>query len=271
MDATLFEEPYHLTPEQIEAYRRDGQILLRNVAPDGAVEALRPSLQEILSQAASRRDSQGRLEDYSRLFQQVTNVWKMSETVRTFVFAKRFARLAAELMGVDGVRLYHDQALFKPAGGKATPWHQDQIYWPHTTPHTITMWMPLIDLTREMGTMCFANGSHIHGALVQEAISERSDTLLTKLIEERKIPVQSYALSAGDATFHSGWTAHAAFANNGAVVREVFTIIYYANGSTIMQPDNKFREVDMLAFHPGQQPGELASSPLNPLLYHRQE
>jgi len=62
-------------------------------------------------------------------------------------------------MGVHGVQLYHDHALFKPAGGKATPWHQGQFYWPLETNHTITMWMPLIDVSQKMGTMSFASGS----------------------------------------------------------------------------------------------------------------
>jgi hypothetical protein len=34
-----------------------------------------------------------------------------------------------------------------------------------------------------------------------------------------------------------------------------------------MEPDNEFRKVDLEVFHPGQRPGELAASPLNPLLY----
>ena len=33
-------------------------------------------------------------------------------------------------MGVEGVRLYHHQALFKEPGGGYTPWHAGQFYWP---------------------------------------------------------------------------------------------------------------------------------------------
>ena len=35
----------------------------------------------------------------------------------------------------------------------------------------------------------------------------------------------------------------------------------------IMNPDSEYRRIDMEVFHPGQRPGELAASPLNPLLY----
>ena len=68
-------------------------------------------------------------------------------------------------MGVDGVRLYHDQALYKEPGGGFTPWHQDQTYWPLDTTHTITMWMPLLDIPPNVGSMRFASGSHAFGNL----------------------------------------------------------------------------------------------------------
>src|SRR5207249_11996994 len=55
--------------------------------------------------------------------------------------------------------LYHDQALFKEAGGGRTPWHQDMYYWPLDTDRTITMWMPLVDVPAEVGSMLFASGS----------------------------------------------------------------------------------------------------------------
>jgi hypothetical protein len=60
----------------------------------------------------------------------VTNVWRLDDLLKQVVFARRFARIAAELMGPRGVRLYHDQALLKPDRANPTPWHQDQFYWP---------------------------------------------------------------------------------------------------------------------------------------------
>ncbi len=255
-------------PETLQ-YRRDGHILLRSVASPSTIGTYRPYIREVVREKARQNDSQGRIEDYSSLFIQVTNVWRLNDQLRRFVFARRFARIAAELMGVDAVRLYHDQALFKPAGGRATPWHQDQFYWPLDTRHTITMWMPLTDVTEEMGTMLFANGSHHDGPLVDRSISRESDAAFAKLVEAKGYPVVSYALNAGDATFHSGWTVHAAHANRSATQREVITVIYYADGARILEPDSDFRRVDLEVFHPGQKPGEVAASPLNPLLYQR--
>lgn len=58
----------------------------------------------------------------------MTNLWQHSERAHELVFSRRLAQIAAELLRVDGVRLYHDQALYKEPGGGITPWHADQYY-----------------------------------------------------------------------------------------------------------------------------------------------
>ena len=54
------------------------------------------------------------------------NLWEQDADIHRFAFGKRLARIAADLMGVRGVRLYHDQALSKQPGGGPTPYHADQ-------------------------------------------------------------------------------------------------------------------------------------------------
>lgn len=265
------QNPYSLSEQQRQDFAKDGHVLLRGLASPDEIEAYRPFIREILRDAAARRRAEGRLSDYGAFFTQVTNLWRLHDGVLRFVIAKRFARVAAMLLGVQAVRLYHDQALFKPPGGKGTPWHQDQVYWPLDTPHTVTMWMPLMDAPRSMGTMVFACGSHTQGPLTDFAISEESDAFFAQLVKDRGYTLASYDLAAGDATFHAGWAAHASHPNSGSVDREVMTIIYYADGATIVEPESTMRRVDMEAFHPGQHPGEHASSVLNPILYGGKE
>ena len=53
------------------------------------------------------------------------NVWARDEGVRAIDFARRVGSAAAAILGVESVRLYHDQALFEEPGGGFTPWHQD--------------------------------------------------------------------------------------------------------------------------------------------------
>src|SRR5579883_2509176 len=138
------------------------------------------------------------------------NLWVNDEEARTFVHAPRFAHIAADLMGVDGVRLYHDQALYKEAQGGATPWHQDQYYWPLDTSNTITMWMPLVDVPIERGALTFATGSHKDGLLGHIEISDESQNQYENYVKQKGYPVVNDAMKAGDATFHYGLTVHSA-------------------------------------------------------------
>jgi ectoine hydroxylase-related dioxygenase (phytanoyl-CoA dioxygenase family) len=260
---------YPISQDQIGQYQRDGHILLKNVAAQEDVKVIRPLIIGIVDGVAKAGETQGRISDYSKMFTQTTNVWRKNELIREFIFADRFARIAADLMGVNGVRLYHDQALVKEPGGKPTPWHQDYYYWPLATEHAITMWMPLVDVTTEMGSMSFVQGSHVESAYEQLPISETSQEYFERVIKNQNGKIRSYSLNAGDATFHSGRALHSAHANASSRRREVITVIYYADGTRIMELDNQHRKVDMQVFHPGQMPGELAASELNPLLFSR--
>lgn len=200
---------------------------------------------------------------------QIMNLWVRDEDVRPMVLAARFGQVAAVLMGVEGARLYHDQALFKEPGGGPTPWHQDQHYWPLATDNTITMWMPLVDADTSMGTMRFASGSQREGYLGDMPISDESEAMFERFVAERGYEiVESGAMRAGDATFHSGWTLHGAPGNSSNTMREVMTIIYYPDGTLVGAVDNNNRKADLDAWLPGLKTGDVAASSLNPLVWN---
>src|SRR5262249_3730565 len=173
---------------------------------------------------------------YGKAFLQIMNLWRRDEMVKQFVFARKFAQLAADLLGVEKVRLYHDQALFKEPGGGHTPWHQDQYYWPLDTDKTITMWMPLVDIDEKMGMITFASGSHKFGAVSNIEISDKSEEVYNNYIAKKRFSVtRADSMKAGDATFHAGWTMHSAGANQSANAREVMTIIYFVDEAKVIK------------------------------------
>jgi hypothetical protein len=53
-------------------------------------------------------------------------------------------------------------------------------------------------------------------------------------------------------------------------MREVMTVIYFADGTRVGPADNANRKNDLADWLPGCQPGGPAASELNPLLYSRQ-
>lgn len=259
---------YELATETIDAFRRDGHVVVRGLATPAEVEAFRPALLEAGDKGrVDRRPFEDR-DTYGRAFIQMFNLWRHGEIARAFVFAERFARVAAELMGVDGVRLYHDQALFKEPRGGFTPWHQDQFYWPLATEHTITLWMPLVEVSPEMGPMRFASGSHRLGSLGDFPIGDESQREFERMVDAHRLAVHADgAFALGDASFHAGWTLHSAPGNATDVMREVMTVIYFADGTRVGPLDHPNREFDRNVWLPGCESGELAASKLNPILW----
>lgn len=261
---------YALTREQISRFRGDGHVLLQGVASPEEIAAFRPVI-------LAARDAHGpaptpleERDTYGKAFLKGLNLWPRDEGVKRFVLARRFARIAAELLGVEGVRVYHDQALLKEAGGGLTPWHQDQHYWPLATDRTVSMWMPLVDLTPEMGLVRFASGSHTDGYLGDLPIGDESEATFDRFVRERGyVQVPGGPMAAGDATFHHGWTLHGAPANSGSRTREVMTIIWFPDGTRVGPLDNANRRRDRDRWLPGLEPGDLAGGELNPLVYSR--
>ncbi len=269
---TELDNPYSVTDRQISSFQQNGHVMLPHVCSPEEIEVYRP----ILNAATARYNTETRemkdRDTYGKAFLQIMNLWVRDEAVRNYSLAKRFGKIAADLMGVDAVRLYHDQALYKEPGGGHTPWHQDQYYWPLETKgiETLTMWMPLVDVTLEMGALTFASGSHEDGFQGQIKISDESESHFENLVKLKGYPVTNCAMKAGDATFHSGWTLHCAPRNQSSTMREVMTIIFFADGVKAMEPDNNNRADDLAGWLPGIKPGELAASPINPVVFRRE-
>src|SRR4029077_4089892 len=97
----------------------DGFARLLNVLSAETLAEFAPEIDRIV--AERNRLASIPLEErtlYDKAFIQVCNLWRESERVCELAFSKRLARIAAELLGVCGVRMWHDQALYKePSGG----------------------------------------------------------------------------------------------------------------------------------------------------------
>jgi ectoine hydroxylase-related dioxygenase (phytanoyl-CoA dioxygenase family) len=170
------------------------------------------------------------------------------------------------------VRLYHDQALFKEPGGGLTPWHQDQYYWPLDSDRTVTMWMPLVDITADMGGMEFGSGTQCRPALAELAISDESEAFFERMAASGEFAVtKPVPMAAGDATFHAGWTLHRAMPNTSNQMREVMTIIFFADGARLLEPRYQERRSPFESLFEGLNPGDVAASDLTPIVYGADE
>jgi len=257
--------PYDLAEADVRLYRDHGYVKLRKVLAADLLHRYRAEISgKVLELTVNRLPLEQR-SLYDRAFLQVTNLWTKSVLVKEFVMGKRVARIAAELMGCRGVRLYHDQALYKEPGGGYTPWHADQYYWPLQTDRTVTAWIPLQDTPIDMGPLSFASGSfRLHEGRTLE-IGEESERVLQGTL--RGCPVDEGPFALGDVSFHSGWTFHRAGPNRTARPREVMTIIYMDSEMRLAEPANENQRIDWQAWCPDVKVGEIIDAPLTPVIY----
>ncbi len=261
------ESPYTLTPDTIARYREQGFVKLKHVL---SAEALAHYGEEISQKVQELNTVDIPIEErgtYGKAFIQISNIWTKSEIVKEFVLGQRLGRIAAELMEVDGARIYHDQALYKESGGGVTPWHADQYYWPVESDKTITAWIPLQAIPVEMGPLAFSPGSHRMGFGRDLEIGDESEKKLGDVLKDGPIVNEPYDL--GEVSFHSGWVFHRAGANSSGKAREVMTIIYMDNKMRLKQPTNKHQQNDWESWCVGAKVGEIIDTPLNPVVWSR--
>lgn len=259
------DRPFALSPQSVEFYRENGYIKLKHVLAPELLSHFREIISARVAELSADALPLEQRSTYGKAFLQIMNLWTTSPEVKEFVFGRRLARMAAELMSVSGVRIYHDQALYKEAGGGITPWHADQYYWPVDSSNTITAWIPLQDTPNEMGPLAFCEKSHRFAVGRELEISDESEATLSGSLKQFK--VEESAFDLGDVSFHSGWIFHRAGANSTGRPREVMTIIYMDENIRITAPKNKNHITDLERWAPGLEPGSVLSSALNPVLY----
>lgn len=229
-----------LTEEHIADFRRDGFVVVDGLlspeewtrfgsAVDGAVA----------TRSAGDDRSLADKTLYEQSFIQCMNLWTDHEPVRPLSFHPGLAEAAAKLLGVSGVRLWHDQALYKEPGGRETDAHQDLPFWPIRPAEQITAWIPFDGSRRGGGAMAYVPGSHAVGLKKFVDISHTLhpepypvlDDPLIKDIEPIWVEVEP-----GQIVFHHSLTVHLADPNASADTRRVFCIIYFADGCVRAAP-----------------------------------
>jgi hypothetical protein len=263
----FLDSPYAITEEQINFYRKNRFIKLKDVLNKETVDFFSIKITELNSEKRSLEER----ETYGMAFLQIFNLWRTDTIIRELVFSKRLAGIATALMKTNGVRLYHDQALYKEPGGGYTPWHADQYYWPLSSDKTVTAWMPLQETPLEMGPLEFSAGSHVIVEGRELAIGDESEKIIDQKLRVTDFEHVVEKFDLGEVSFHSGWIFHRAGANTTSKMRKVMTTIYMDSEMRLAEPQNQNQINDWETWCPGAIVGDIIDTPLNPILYTKEK
>jgi len=260
-------EPMELTAAQVDFYQKNRFIKIKQVFSPEVIAHFNEVIGRKVTEMNKMQIPLDQRSTYGKAFLQLFNLWREDEEIKTFIFSRRLAKIAADLMQVEGVRLYHDQALFKEAGGGITPWHADQYYWPLETDKSVTAWIPLQATPLEMGPLEFSAGSHQIVEGRDQKIGDESEAFIGEKLRITDFRHVIEPFDMGEVSFHSGWVFHRAGANTTDQMRKVMTVIYMDKNMVLKAPENENQKLDWEVWCPGAEIGEVIDTALNPVLF----
>ena len=258
-----------LTPDQISRYRQRGYVVIDGFLSDDELALWRRHVGDAVAAREDRklagRDWRAGDSYYDKVFTQRINLWMDHEGVRGLMLDARIGRMAAELAGVDGIRIWHDQALIKEPWANPTGWHLDNPYWSFSSRHAISLWVALDDITRDNGCLYFLPGTHRTATWANGPIGENIGALFEQYPEWAELEADAAPMKAGSCSFHNGLLAHGAGANMTPGRRRAMTCGYMPDGSTFNGQANVLPPEYVATLSEGD---VLDNDELNPLLYH---
>lgn len=229
---------YRLSPEQVEAFRRDGFLTGVRVLTDEQVEALRRELEEVSDPKHPGHSlfyefHSNESSNPNTILFHALGGWRIAPGLHDVLWNPAFLVPASQLLG-GAVRFWHDQIFWKPPRhGGVVAWHQDYSYWTRTQPMAhLTCWIGLDDATVDNGCLHYVPGSHRWPLLPITGLAGDMNAIQSVLTEEQKAafrPVPA-ELKKGYAAFHDAMTVHGSYENRTDRPRRAVVINVFRDG-----------------------------------------
>lgn len=212
----------NIADDEVETFQRDGVVLLPGLLAD-RVAALRLAVDENMGAPSPFERSYQPADGTARFFQDYCN-WQRIAGFRDAIEASPMAEAAARLMRSRSARIFHEHVLVKePGNSMKTPWHQDQPYYLVEGEQSVSFWVPLDPVPREIAIEYVA-GSHAWGKDFRpdrfngQALydGDGRDAVPDVDNNKDKFEVLGWAMQPGDAVAFAFKTLHGAPANSTA-------------------------------------------------------
>lgn len=204
-------------------------------------------------------------EYFGKVFDQLINLWQTDQAVKELMTAPEIGRMAAELAGVEGIRIWHDQALFKRPWANPTSWHLDTPFWSFSDKNALSIWIALDDATLENGCLYFIPGSNHETTFENKGIGKNMGAIFDVYPQFARAPSVAAPMKAGSCSFHNGLTIHGAGANMTPGFRRAMTCAYMPDGNSFNGEKNILPEDYVKNLKIGDL---LNNDAQNPLIYH---
>jgi len=218
---------FALRDEDIEAFRRDGAVVLRGVFSADWIETLAKGLDENVANPGTYIRGYSKDDGPGRFFGDYCN-WRRIAEYEDFARNSPISDYARALMGSKKANFFHEHVIVKEPGTlEKTPWHHDQPYYCVDGDDSVSLWVPLDPVPKEWGVE-FIAGSHKWGrwftptkfiGVDYEAADERFEAIPDFDNERDQHNILSFDLEPGDCVAFHFRTVHGAPGNGSATTR----------------------------------------------------
>ena len=233
-----------VTSEQIERYRRDGFLVIDNFLTPSELAEWQSAVEEAVEERDGVKIPGTNLktgyddginkdtEYYANVFDQLINLWQTNSRVRKLMLSPELGKVASLLSGANGIRIWHDQALFKRPWANPTALHLDVPFWSFSAPDAISIWVALDDATYTNGCLYFLPGTHKKTDYRDIGITKNMKAIFTIYPELASVEAVAVPMRAGSVSFHNGLCIHGAGPNMTPRPRRAMTCAYMPEGAT---------------------------------------
>ena len=208
-----------LIARDVELYRREGYVVVRDVLTPAELERLRSGLARFLEGAGEvdRNDDKYDLEDsHTRANPRVRRIkapHRLDAAFYDLIRSQKLLDLMRPLLG-ESIRLQNSKLNLKSAEyGAAVEWHQDWAYYPYSNDDVLAVGVLLDDFAEDNGAMRVIPGSHrgpVHSHHVNGVFCGGIDPTTPGIDFASAVPL--YA-PAGSITLHHARTIHGSALN----------------------------------------------------------
>jgi phytanoyl-CoA hydroxylase len=265
-----------VTSDQIERYRKDGFLVIDNFLTSGELAEWRSAVEGAVEERDGVKIPGTNLKTgyddginkdtdyYANVFDQLINLWQTNSRVRKLMMSPQLGKVASLLSGANGIRIWHDQALFKRPWANPTALHPDVPFWSFSAPDAISIWVALDDATHNNGCLYFLPGTHKKTDYRDIGITKNMKAIFTIYPELASVEALAVPMKAGSASFHSGLCIHGAGPNMTPRPRRAMTCAYMPEGATFNGQKNVLPDEYLKTLSIGD---PLNNNQQNPLLW----
>lgn len=234
-----------LAAERVRRFNEQGFLTLVDLVGAADLEQLQAVLPDLFAARAGRAEGAhydlvtDDAETGRHLLPTIINPQNYAASLRGLELQRNCLELARQLLGPDAAPSFQHAILKPPFEGSETPWHQDDAYRSdvHFAYNSLSIWIPLQQVTVENGCMVYLPQSHRRGLLQHRSLHDDSRIAgLECAAEFGRHTAVACPLPAGGATVHHCRTLHYAAPNRTDSARYAYILVFETTPQPLREP-----------------------------------